>query len=72
MVEEKGLPEKVADLIGEYVKLSGHFELLDKLASDARLMAVKSAVDGVGDMRLLLQYCDLFGVLDKVWVGVWE
>ena len=66
MVEEKGLQEEVADVIGEYVKFRGSFELVDKLSSDARLAAVESAVAGLQDMRLLLQYCDNFGVLDKV------
>ena len=69
MVEEKGLQEEVANVIGEYVKLHGGFELVEKLASDARLVAVENAVAGLQDMRLLLQYCDNFGVLDKVSVG---
>ena len=71
MVEEKGLQEEVADVIGEYVKLNGGFDLLEKLTSDARLVAVESAVAGLQDMRLLLQYCEHFGVLDKVSEGVW-
>ena len=66
MVEEKGLSEEVADVIGEYVKLNGTLELLDKLTSDPRLMAVKEAAVGLEDMKLLLQYCKLFGVLDRV------
>lgn len=66
MVEEKGLEEKVADNIGEYVKLNGSFELVENLTSDPKLMDVKTAVAGVEDMKLLLQYCKLFGVLDKV------
>lgn len=66
MVEEKGLEVKVADNIGEYVKLNGSFDLVEKLTSDPRLMGVKAAVSGVEDMKLLLQYCELFGVLDKV------
>ena len=67
MVEEKGLPSDVADRIGEYVQLSGKSDLLDKLISDAKLMAVKDAVVGLEEMKLLLKYCELFGVLDKVW-----
>ena len=66
MVEEKGLEEAAADRIGEYVKLNGHFDLLDRLTSDERLTAVASSVAGLEDMKLLLQYCELFGVLDKV------
>ena len=66
MVEEKGLEEATADRIGDYVKLNGRFELLEKLMSDQRLTAVKSSVAGLEDMKLLLQYCELFGVLEKV------
>ena len=66
MVEEKGLAGEAADRIGEYVKLHGGLELLEKLCADTRLVAVKAAEEGLRDMRLLLHYCELFGVLDKV------
>ena len=66
MVEEKGLAGEVADRIGEYVKLHGGLELLEKLCADTQLVAVKAAEEGLSNMRLLLHYCDLFGVLDKV------
>ena len=70
MVEEKGLSEDVADAIGQYVKLCGRFDLVEKLTSDPKLMAVKDATLGLEDMKLLLQYCDNFGVLEKVCVCV--
>ena len=66
MVEEKGLQEEVADRIGEYVKLHGGKELLEQLLADQRLTAIKDAVTGLEGMRLLLHYCELYGVLDKV------
>ena len=69
MVEEKGLAGEAADRIGEYVKLHGGLELLEKLCADTRLVAVKAAEEGLRDMRLLLHYCELFGVLDKVCRG---
>ena len=71
MVEEKGLAGEVADRIGEYVKLHGGLELLERLCADTQLVAVKAAEEGLHDMKLLLHYCDLFGVLDKVCVCVW-
>ena len=70
MVEEKGIEETVANKIGEYVKLNGRFELLEKLMSDQRLTAVTSSMAGLEDMKLLLQYCELFGVLDKVCIKI--
>lgn len=66
MVEEKGLVEDVADRIGDYVKLRGGFDLLDQLSSDQTLVAVEDARVGLEEMRVLLNYCQLFGVLDKV------
>ena len=36
MVEEKGLDGKVADLIGEYVKMNGKEDLLEDLRNDDR------------------------------------
>ena len=66
MVDEKGLQEDVADRIGEYVKLHGGKELLERLLADQKLTAIKDATTGLEGMRLLLHYCDLYGVLDKV------
>ena len=66
MVEEKGLQEEVADRIGEYVKLHGGKELLEQLLADPKLTAVKDAKAGLEGMRLLLGYCELYGVLDRV------
>lgn len=66
MVEEKGLQEDVADRIGEYVKLHGGKELLEQLLADQKLTAIKDATIGLEGMKLLLHYCELYGVLDKV------
>jgi histidyl-tRNA synthetase len=82
MTVEKGLDEKVADRIGEYVGLKGKleyhedrtwglrtgpgWELLDKLESDSALTGIKSAREGLEDMRKLFGYLEVFGVLDKV------
>ena len=66
MVEEKGLAGEVADRIGHYVKLHGGIEMLEQLAQDPALVAVKDAKVGLDEMRVLLRFCELFGVLDKV------
>ena len=66
MVDEKGLQEDVADRIGEYVKFRGGKELLEQLLADQKLTAIKDATTGLEGMRLLLHYCELYGVLDKV------
>ncbi|KAK8738849.1 hypothetical protein OTU49_003703 [Cherax quadricarinatus] len=57
MVDEKGLDGNVADVIGEYVKLSGKEELLEKLKNDARLKDSTDAQAGLSDLTLLYQYC---------------
>ena len=43
MVDEKGLDEEVADKIGNYVKLSGKEELIERLANDELLKNSASA-----------------------------
>ncbi|XP_053690901.1 histidine--tRNA ligase isoform X2 [Sabethes cyaneus] len=66
MIAEKGLDASVADRIGEFVRLSGGVELVDKLAEDENLKKIKPALEGIADMRLLLQYCEIFGVKDQI------
>ncbi|XP_017148864.1 histidine--tRNA ligase, cytoplasmic isoform X3 [Drosophila miranda] len=64
MVTEKGLDEATAEMIGEYVRLSGGTELVEQLLADPKLKAVPNAVKGLEGMQLLLKYCSIFG-LDK-------
>ncbi|KAK4293563.1 hypothetical protein Pmani_033752 [Petrolisthes manimaculis] len=66
MVDEKGLDGEMADLIGEYVKLSGKEELIEKLKNDERLKNSKDAQAGLSDMTLLYQYCQNLGCESKV------
>lgn len=66
MVGEKGLEPSVADKIGEYVKLKGGVELVESLMADEALSKNKSAKSALEDMKLLLQYVDLFDITDKV------
>ncbi|XP_058827792.1 histidine--tRNA ligase isoform X2 [Topomyia yanbarensis] len=66
MIDEKGLEASIADRIGEYVRMSGGVELVDKLAEDENLKKIKPALEGIADMRLLLQYCEIFGLKDKI------
>ncbi|CAH0561220.1 unnamed protein product [Brassicogethes aeneus] len=66
MIEEKQLPESVADQIGEYVRLNGKTELVEKLLQDPKLSQNKNAVAGLEAMKLVLQYCQIYGTLDRV------
>ena len=66
MVKEKGLPVEVADQIGEYVKLSGGKELINRLEQDGRLSTQPLFQSGLGDMKLLFQYCDVMNITNKV------
>lgn len=66
MVEEKGLDGATADRIGEYVRLSGGAELVEQLLADPKLKAVPNAVKGLEGMQLLLKYCSLFGLEQRV------
>lgn len=66
MTEEKGLPEEVADKIGEYVKLKGSRDLLEKLSQDENLTKNESASQGLADMAILFDYLDVFNITHKV------
>ena len=66
MIDEKGLDPNVADAIGRYVKHHGGIEVVQKMEADEKLGKNKSGKAGIEDMKLLLRYCELFGVLDKV------
>lgn len=70
MVEEKGIPPDVADQIGKYVKKHGKLDLVEELSADPQLATLKDAQDGLYEMKLMLQYCNLFGILDKA-SGSW-
>ena len=66
MIDEKGLDPSIADAIGEYVQHNGGIEVLEKMETDEKLGSNKSGKAGIEDMKLLLQYCKLLGILDKV------
>ncbi|XP_311269.6 histidine--tRNA ligase, cytoplasmic isoform X2 [Anopheles gambiae] len=66
MVEEKGLSEEAVGRIGQFVTLHGGTELIERLAADETLRGIKVAMEGLEDMRLLLQYCEIFQVADRV------
>lgn len=66
MTNEKGLDPIVADRIGEYVKLKGGKDLLEKLSQDRELCANKNAKSGLEDLVLLFKYLEIFEVLDTI------
>ncbi|XP_028041049.1 histidine--tRNA ligase, cytoplasmic isoform X1 [Bombyx mandarina] len=66
MINEKGVSPDAADRIGEYVRLNGSTELVEKLLKDEKLSKVKAALEGVEAIKTLLQYCELFGIKDKI------
>ncbi|XP_047517362.1 histidine--tRNA ligase, cytoplasmic isoform X1 [Pieris napi] len=66
MINEKGVTPEAADKIGEYVQLNGSSELAIKLLSDEKLSKSKSAVEGLEGIKLLLHYCELMGIKDKI------
>ena len=60
MGDEKGLDEESANKIGDFVRMSGGVELIEKLLN-GKLAESKIAMQGLEDMRLLLRYCELYG-----------
>lgn len=66
MIEARGLDEKVADRIGEYVQLNGGPELIDKLLAAEKLKEMPSVVNALDSMKILFKYCQIFGLEDKI------
>lgn len=66
MIDEKGLDAQTADKIGEYVLLNGGIELIDTLLANEHLTTSKSAVQGLEAMKLLLNYCNIFGLEKEI------
>ncbi|KAG8200236.1 hypothetical protein JTE90_025012 [Oedothorax gibbosus] len=66
MINEKHLEDSVADKIGEYVKKHGGAQLVEELLQNEALAQNKLASAGLQSMKLFLNYCEQFDVLDKV------
>ncbi|KAJ8297516.1 hypothetical protein KUTeg_024047 [Tegillarca granosa] len=66
MIDEKGLDPQSADMIGCFVKLNGGIDLVEKLLEDENLKKQKLAVEGLEEIKLLLKYCQLYGIADKI------
>lgn len=66
MIEEKQLDGDIADKIGTYVSKRGGNELIQELRTDEILMKQPAAVSGLEAMELLLKYCGLYNLSDKV------
>lgn len=62
---EKGLEDDIADLIGHYVRQSGADDLVTGLLNDPRISQNKSAAAGLNDIKLLLEYLSIYGIMDK-------
>ncbi|KAM7299277.1 hypothetical protein ISCGN_019844 [Ixodes scapularis] len=65
MVEEKGLPEDVADRISQFVVRNGGRDLVDALRSE-ELGNNASMKRGLDDMKLFFDYCDLYNITNKI------
>lgn len=61
MVDEKGLSSESADKIGEFVRLNGGTELIEKLQEGA-LAGSKRALEGLEAMKLLFTYAALYQI----------
>lgn len=67
MVEQKGLPESVADQIGQFVRNRGTLaEMIGLLKANETLMANDDLKAGIDDMTLLLSYLEAYDIADKI------
>lgn len=66
MVVDKGLPEDVADKIGEYVQHKGTVpEMIAKLEKDS-LMENAQAKEGIEDMKKLQVYLEAYDIVNRI------
>ena len=49
-----------------FIFIAGSKELVEKLLQDEKLIKDKNGKQGVEDMKLLMKYVELMGILDKV------
>ena len=65
MCDEKDLPESVADKIGEFVRLNGSVDLIDRLLNE-ELGSNKRSKSGLEALKLLFKYADIFKLNDVI------
>ena len=46
--------------------IAGSIDTLETLLKDETLQTQKAAVEGMEELKLLLKYCELYGISDKV------
>jgi histidyl-tRNA synthetase len=66
LIEERQLSAEVTDRIGEYVKLKGDCDLIERVKQDAQLMQNKNVQAAVEDLQLLFKYLSIFDLNKKV------
>jgi histidyl-tRNA synthetase len=67
MVQDKGIPDEVADRVGGYVKHRGSIRsMLELLNADTTLTVNDNVKAGLDDITLLASYLEALGVEDKV------
>ncbi|XP_063784860.1 histidine--tRNA ligase, cytoplasmic-like isoform X3 [Pseudophryne corroboree] len=66
MIEEKALRPETVDRIGEYIRLTGGFALMEQLRSDPVISQNALAMEALSDLKLLYRYLEIFGVAEKV------
>jgi len=63
MIDEKGLQQEVADKIGEFVKLNGSLELVNKLLTDGGPLSLNpKSRQGLQDLKLLFEHSSLLNI----------
>ena len=66
LVKEKGLAEDVVDKIGEYTQHKGKIDVIQLLKNKEELSNNKLAKQGLEDLEILFNYCEIFQITDKV------
>lgn len=70
IISEKGIEERVADKIGEFVRQSSGSELIDQLLNNEDLAKIPTVVNALNDTKLLLEYCKLLNVKSELLIDL--
>lgn len=66
LIDEKEIDVNVADHVGQYVRISGDFSILNRLKNDSLLRESESAIHAIEQLEILEGYIKSFGIKESV------
>lgn len=70
LTEGKGIEKSVVEKIGQYLQLNGMHDLIEKLSNDETLNKDPQIIQGLNDLKLLLNYSDILGLTKNILIDL--